>query len=155
MRPFSLSMAPLALVLTLASCNRADESAASQKEAPEGMLWIPGGEFAMGSTEGQPNETPVHTVRVKGFWMDETEVTNAQFREFVEATGYVTQGEKSFSAEDYPNAPPEALLAGSLLFKMTDQGVHGENRTTRPISGPERSGQKSCWIDPEPPASSL
>lgn len=93
------------------------------------MVWIPGGEFYMGSDEGEPNETPVHQVRVKGFWMDETEVTNAQFAEFVEATGYVTQGEKSFSPEDYPNAPPEALKAGSLLFKKTDAPVPLDNHT--------------------------
>ncbi len=90
---------------------------------PEGMVWIPGGEFLMGSTEGEPNETPVHPVRVSGFWMDETEVTNAQFRAFVEATGYVTQGEKPMSAEEYPDAPPDALKAGSLLFKKSDGPV--------------------------------
>ena len=58
--------------------------------APPGMVWIPGGEFTMGSTDplARRDESPVHRVRVDGFWMDKTEVTNAQFRAFVEATGY-------------------------------------------------------------------
>ena len=101
------AFALLLLIGLLGGCQKQKDSAeVSQAEAPTGMLWIPGGEFSMGSEGGQPNETPVHTVRVSGFWMDETEVTNAQFREFVEATGHVTQGEKSFSAEEYPYAPP-------------------------------------------------
>src|SRR5438105_4648432 len=64
--------------------------------APPGMRWIPGGEFTMGtdSAPGHPDERPAHRVRVDGFWMDETEVTNAQFRHFVEASGYVTTAEK-------------------------------------------------------------
>src|SRR5262249_52339547 len=59
---------------------------------PPGMVWVPGGEFTMGtdSAPGQPDERPAHRVRVSGFWMDATDVTNAQFRAFVEATGYVT-----------------------------------------------------------------
>jgi formylglycine-generating enzyme required for sulfatase activity len=56
------------------------------------MVWVSGGEFTMGTdfAPGGPDERPAHRVRVAGFWMDETDVTNAQFREFVEATGYVT-----------------------------------------------------------------
>jgi formylglycine-generating enzyme required for sulfatase activity len=57
--------------------------------APPGMVWIPGGEFTMGSDApyASPAEGPAHRVRVDGFWMDETDVTNAQFRAFVGATG--------------------------------------------------------------------
>src|SRR5438309_6163195 len=64
--------------------------------APQGMVWIPGGEFTMGTDSdlGWADEKPAHRVRVDGFWMDETDVTNAQFRAFVEATGYVTTAEK-------------------------------------------------------------
>src|SRR5262245_60949106 len=54
--------------------------------APEGMVWVPGGEFWMGS-EAFDDAQPVHKARVDGFWMDKTEVTNAQFAAFVEATG--------------------------------------------------------------------
>src|SRR5438045_1259653 len=61
-----------------------------QKSGPPGMVWIPGGEFTMGwdGADGSVVERPTHRVRVSGFWMDETDVTNDQFRRFVEATGY-------------------------------------------------------------------
>ncbi len=66
-------------------------AAAPPDTAPPGMAWVPGGEFPMGSDDPQaaPAERPAHRVRVDGFWMDVTEVTNAQFRKFVEATGYL------------------------------------------------------------------
>ena len=62
------------------------------RKPPPGMVWIAGGEFTMGSAWelARHDEKPVHRVRVDGFWMAATEVTNAQFRQFVEATGYVT-----------------------------------------------------------------
>src|SRR5262245_29446198 len=64
-----------------------------EEEAPEGMVWVPGGEFSMGSDEF-PDARPVHRVRVSGFWMDATEVTNDQFAAFVAATGYQTIAER-------------------------------------------------------------
>jgi formylglycine-generating enzyme required for sulfatase activity len=71
--------------------------------APEGMVWVPGGEFDMGSEEPMFEDArPVHRVAVDGFWMDATEVTNAQFQRFVEATGYVTVAERVPRAEDLP-----------------------------------------------------
>ncbi len=92
----------------------------------EGMAWIPGGEFSMGCTDpreipfGGPDPMadarPIHRVRVDGFWMDRTEVTNAQFAAFVKATGYVTVAERTPKAEDFPDAPPENLVAGSVVF---------------------------------------
>jgi formylglycine-generating enzyme required for sulfatase activity len=81
------------------------------------MVWIPGGELAMGSPDGFfADAVPVHRVRLDGFWMDRTEITNAQFAEFVGATGYVTLAERVPSAEDYPGAPAENLVAGSVVF---------------------------------------
>src|SRR5207248_9755056 len=70
--------------------------------APAEMAWIPGGEFTMGSDAdlARPEEKPAHRVRVGGFWMDEHEVTNAQFRKFVEATGYRTTAERVPTVED-------------------------------------------------------
>ena len=64
---------------------------------PQGMVWIPGGQFTMGSDRpgAYRPEQPAHEVKVSGFWMDETEVTNAQFKRFVDATGYVTTAEKA------------------------------------------------------------
>jgi formylglycine-generating enzyme required for sulfatase activity len=97
--------------------------------APPGMAWIPGGEFTMGTAGpvGWPDEKPAHRVRVSGFWMDETDVTNAQFRAFVAATGYVTTAEKPVDAEEIlrqspPGTPPpspDKLAPGSLVFRPT------------------------------------
>jgi formylglycine-generating enzyme len=80
------------------------------------MNWIPGGVFRMGSDHHYPEEAPTHRVRFDGFWMDRTPVTNAQFRKFVEATGYVTYAEIPPRAEDYPGALLEMLRAGSIVF---------------------------------------
>ena len=105
--------------------------------APEGMVWIPGGEFSMGSDAasealcGLPGVTrdavPVHRVYVDGFWMDKTDVTNEKFEEFVKATGYVTVAERAPTREEFPNAPPENLVAGSIVFTPTPGPVPLEN----------------------------
>ncbi len=81
------------------------------------MVWVPGGTFAMGSDKHYPEEAPVHRVTVDGFWMDPTPVTNRQFREFVQATGYVTFAEIAPDPKDYPGALPHMLKAGSLVFR--------------------------------------
>lgn len=103
-------------------------NAPAERPAPEGMVWIPGGEFTMGSVDAHArrDEQPLHRVRVGGFFMDATEVTNAQFRAFVEATGYVTTAEQKPKLEEImaqlpPGTPPppeDALVAGSLVFVM-------------------------------------
>jgi formylglycine-generating enzyme required for sulfatase activity len=80
------------------------------------MVRVPGGTFRMGSDRHYPEERPVHTVAVDGFWIDRTPVTNEQFARFVEATGHVTFAELVPKAEDYPGARPEQLFAGSLVF---------------------------------------
>jgi formylglycine-generating enzyme len=95
--------------------------------APSGMAWIPGGEFSMGAQDppdvhdsvgmlATRDSRPIHRVYVDGFWMDRTEVTNRQWGRFVEATGYVTIAERTPSAKDFPGAPPERLIAGSVVF---------------------------------------
>jgi sulfatase modifying factor 1 len=96
---------------------------------PPGMVWIPGGEFRMGSdhAEARKDEQPPHPVKVDGFWMDVTPVTNRQFKEFVDATGYVTTAEKAPTLEEImsqvpPGTPPpakELLVPASLVFKPT------------------------------------
>jgi formylglycine-generating enzyme required for sulfatase activity len=80
------------------------------------MIRIPGGTFRMGSDHHYPEEKPAHTVTVDGFWIDPTPVTNAQFRAFVQATGYVTWAEIAPDPKDYPGARPEMLKAGGLVF---------------------------------------
>jgi formylglycine-generating enzyme len=104
--------------------------------APEGMVWIPGGEFSMGangiaSGAGEAcctmntvvDTVPIHRVAVDGFWMDVTEITNAQFAKFVAATGYKTIAEIAPTKEEFPAAPPENLVAGSVVFAPTSGPV--------------------------------
>src|SRR5262245_19656666 len=86
-------------------------------KAPEGMVWIPGGEFSMGATVGgegshampmsSNDSQPVHRVYVDAFWMDATPVTNAQFEKFVKATNYVTIAQRAPTKEEFPTAPEE------------------------------------------------
>src|SRR5215203_6159755 len=87
--------------------------------APPGMKRIPGGSFAMGSAEFYPEERPVRAVEVDDFWIDEHPVTAAEFRRFVRATGHVTVAERPLDAADYPDANPELLVPGSLVFTKT------------------------------------
>ena len=82
-----------------------------------GMVWIPGGSFIMGSTNGQQDEVPLHAVEVTGFWMDKYEVSNERFKEFVDATKFVTFSEKKPRQEDFPTVPPDKLIPGSIVFK--------------------------------------
>lgn len=85
--------------------------------APEGMVWIPPGKFSMGSSYPVFEDArPIHTVEVDGFWMDVTPVTNAQFRRFVEATGYQTVAERKPDPKDFPGVPEDKLVPGSLVF---------------------------------------
>jgi formylglycine-generating enzyme required for sulfatase activity len=93
------------------------EPVAEPRAAAESdMVWIPGGEFQMGSDRHYPEERPVHRVVVDGFWMDRHPVTNAEFERFVAATGYVTFAERPPHPADYPGALPEMLYPGSLVF---------------------------------------
>jgi formylglycine-generating enzyme len=101
--------------------------------APEGMAWIPGGEFSMGAQDPPDMNTvgmqatldsrPIHRVYVDGFWMDKTDITNREFSIFVQSTGYVTIAERKPKAEDFPGAPPENLVAGSVVFSPPDHQV--------------------------------
>lgn len=88
-----------------------------------GMIRIPSGTFRMGSDKHYPEEAPSHRVTVDGFWIDATPVTNAQFRTFVEATGYVTFAEIPPDPKDYPGALPHMLRAGSLMFNPPTRAV--------------------------------
>jgi len=104
----------------------APEPATAPEAAPEGMVWVAGGEFLMGTNDAKahPAEKPAHRVLVDGFWIDETEVTNAQFRRFVEETGYVTVAERPIDWEEMkaqlppgtPKPPDDQLVPGSLVF---------------------------------------
>ena len=104
------------------------EHAPSPPPAKE-MAWIPPGRFSMGSEDFYPEERPVHQVSVDGFWMDEHPVTAAEFRRFVRETGYVTVAERPLDPEQYPDADPDLLVPGSLVFRKT-RGPGGPRTTT-------------------------
>src|SRR5262249_51320020 len=76
------------------------EASESPGSGPEGMVWTPGGPLWMGSAQDHENNAPLHQVAVSGFWMDKTEVTNAQFEAFVKVTGYVTTAERPPTEEE-------------------------------------------------------
>jgi len=119
--------------------------------APEGMAWIPGGQFWMGTQEEHMADArPWHRVYVDGYWMDKTAVTNEQFARFVRATGYVTIAERKPRAEDYPQALPEKLVAGSVVFTPPDHPVALDNhfRWWSYVSG-------ANWRHPEGPNSNI
>ena len=84
---------------------------------PAGMVWIAGGTFLMGSDKFYREERPVRRETVRGFWIDEHPVTNAQFCHFVGATGYVTTCERPPDPALYPDADPSLLVPGSLVFR--------------------------------------
>jgi sulfatase modifying factor 1 len=98
-----------------------------------GMVLIPGGEFSMGAPnpvgirdggkQGMEDCRPIHRVRVNAFLMDATEVTNAQFRAFVRATHYITLAEQAPTAKEFPDASPDMLVAGSVVFTPPDHTV--------------------------------
>jgi formylglycine-generating enzyme required for sulfatase activity len=84
--------------------------------ARNGMVWIPGGSFTMGSDDHYPEEAPSRHVEVNGFWIDPHPVTNARFQDFVAATGHVTAAERAPSVQDYPQADPALLVPASIVF---------------------------------------
>ncbi len=86
-------------------------------QAPDGMAWVPGGDFWMGCADcGMPDALPVHLVSVAGFWMDRTPVTNRDFAAFVKATRYVTMAERRPDPRDFPGVPADKLVPGSSVF---------------------------------------
>ncbi len=128
--------------------------------APVGMAWIPGGEFSMGSAlpGSRANEQPVVKVTVDGFWLDTHDVTNAEFRRFVEATGYKTTAERAVDWEELkkqvapgtPKPAEEMLLPGSLVFTPPDGPVDLSD-----MSAWWRWTIGANWQHPEGPASNL
>lgn len=93
-----------------------------------GMVWVPAGSFPLGDTV-YPEEQPVRNTTVQGFWMDRTEVTNAEFAAFVAATGYVTVAEKPLDPATHPGMPAEMLQPGAVVFiSPTDLRNGGDPR---------------------------
>ncbi|MGZ8542236.1 MAG: formylglycine-generating enzyme family protein [Chitinophagaceae bacterium] len=137
-----------------------DSILASGDTSTAGMKYIPGGSFMMGGDNEQASadEYPKHSVRVDGFWMDETEVTNAQFQKFVAATGYITTAEQKPDWEELkktippgtPRPPDSLLVAASLVFKQTERAVdlHDFNQWWSWVPGAD-------WKHPQGPGSNI
>lgn len=87
------------------------------------LVWIPAQTTVVGSDVHYPEEAPAREVNVEGFWIQPYQVTNTQFAEFVDATGYVTVAERPVNPADFPDAPPENLQPGSMVFHRTDGPV--------------------------------
>lgn len=118
---------------------------------PEGMVWIPKGTFWMGSDEKElPDTKPWHRVTVDGFWIDVAPVTNQQFAQFVEETGYLTTAEKPLDATFYPEATEEERVPAGIVFVPPTQPVNGRNHLHwwKLIPGAD-------WRHPEGPESSI
>ncbi|WP_435015910.1 formylglycine-generating enzyme family protein [Tundrisphaera sp. TA3] len=133
---------------------------ASAKAVPPGMVWIPGGTFTMGTSDDQawPDEQPPHRVKVAGFWLDEHEVTNAEFRAFVKATGYLTVAERKPTVEEIlaqsppgtPSPPPEVMVPGALVFQPSAGPID-----LRDISGWWKWVPGASWQHPSGPGSNI
>lgn len=126
----------------------------------EGMAWIEGTEYMMGAAdnEGRPDEYPQHKVKLAGFWIDITEVTNAQFRKFIDATGYITTAEQKPDWEELKKQLPpgtakpddELLVASSLVFTPPSSPV-SLNDVTQWWTWKEGAD----WKHPQGPGSSI
>lgn len=136
---------PFVLLLTLGP----DDA----KAEPE-MVAIAGGEFLMGDEAHHPEEGPRRKVRVDDFLIARTEVTNRQFERFVKATGYVTEAEKAVDPRAFPNAPPEALLAGAMVFHLKP-GVDAQACTVSGEMPWWHFTPGANWRQPEGPGSSI
>ncbi len=136
---------------------------ASMRNAPSGMVFIEGGEFEMGSQELTATTCPIlegmrlvadaqplHKVVISPFWIDETEVTNKAFGQFVQSTGYVTVAERGPSESELPGVPPEMRVPGGAVFSPPKQGtvIDDSYQWWKFVKGAD-------WRHPEGPSSSL
>jgi formylglycine-generating enzyme required for sulfatase activity len=144
-----LLLAVLLVPQFLALAGKSADNAPARHAPPEGMVLVPGGTFWMGDNDF-PDAQPVRQVTVDGFWMDATEVTNAQFARFVRATGYVTVSERAPDPKDFPGVPPGELKAGSIVFTPPATAVPLDNHGQWWSYVPGAS-----WRHPEGPGSTI
>jgi sulfatase modifying factor 1 len=144
--------------LTLAGCARqpaeraaclADRPAAQPAPATAGMVLVKGGAFQMGARPMRPEEGPPRTTTVGSFWIDRTEVTNADFARFVQATGYRTLAERPLDPKAYPQLSGDQLKPSGIVFVGSDHAA-----------GPDPSEwwrvvQGADWRHPQGPGSSI
>ncbi len=114
------------------------------------MSWVPGGAYTIGARAQRPEEGPAHPVTLKGFWIDQTEVTNAEFAAFVAVTGYKTLAETPPDPKLYPGVPKAALVPSSLVFAGLTPGERpaGPGSWWKVIPGAD-------WRHPKGPGSTI
>jgi formylglycine-generating enzyme required for sulfatase activity len=132
-------------------CTAYSGTPARSGEEPPGMVFVRGGTFLMGSNLHYPEEQPPRYATVSGFWIDRTEVTNAQFAAFVAATGYKTIAERGLDKKDYPDLPPEALVPGSMVFSEPPKDA----RIRMDVTEWWRYVPGADWRHPDGPNSSI
>lgn len=113
-----------------------------------GMVFIPGGAFAMGSDRQEPEERVTHIVRVDGFWIDRHEVTNAQFARFVAATSYATLAERGPDPSTHVGLADDLRSPGSALFVQPVKAGGDITRWWQYVKG-------ANWRQPEGPGSTI
>lgn len=136
----------------------------------DNMVWIPDGEFTMGaevadfmnnwpfSARSRVDERPLHRVKLDGFWMSRTPVTNQEFKNFVDSTGYITTAEKPIKLEDImkglpPGTPPpekQSLEPSSMVFTSPERTIQINN-----VLSWWRWQKDANWRQPEGPGSSI
>jgi sulfatase modifying factor 1 len=116
---------------------------------PDDFVWIPPQTTMLGSDAHYAEEGPTREVGVDGFWMQTHQVTNREFAEFVDATGYLTVAERPPNPDDYPGAPPENLQSGSMVFHRTPGPVD-----LRHLNQWWTWTPGACWNHPRGPRSS-
>lgn len=128
-------------------------------EEKDGMVLLRGGTYLRGNNtppgngDHYPEEGPAHKVEVSSFWIDKYEVTNAQFKEFVDATGYVTFAEKSLSKDVFPKAPPGQLVPGATVFAPPPKNLDPREKNDPWDWWSYRKG--ACWKRPNGEGSSI
>lgn len=147
-----------ALMLLLGGCAaapgeqlcRSPAALAAEPGAHGGMRWVPAGRYLIGARPERAEEGPPRTVDLAGFWIDQTEVTNAQFGAFVAATGYRTLAERSPDPRDYPGVPRARLVPSSLVFVGLKPGEapQGPQSWWHVIAGAD-------WRHPKGPGSTI
>ena len=165
-----LGLARVLFLLLCASCSKEQEHSSSNPGEPpppppgkvkeeDGMVLLRGGSYLRGNDKPPgngdfyPEEGPAHRVEVSSFWIDKHEVTNAQFKEFVDATGYVTFAERPLSKEVFPNAPPEQLVPGATVFAPPPKNINPRDTNDPWDWWAYRKG--ACWKSPNGEGSSI
>lgn len=146
----ALALAPVACAPAPPKACQADLAIPDPAHIRAGMVKIKGGTFLMGAAALRPEEGPARPVKVGDFWIDQHEVTNADFAKFVKATGYVTEAERPLDPKLYPGLTPSQMRPSSLVFVGAEPGVDRGDPSAwwRVIPGAD-------WRHPKGPGSNI